>query len=214
MAYTKQQARAYYLNYTKKGKRKGRRKGSGIKKSSSSSKVFGKMMPTSTTTTTMAKPTNESALQMQSVSANEGARSSTTKKIARAKYTKESKEARERINAEKKEFMNQYREQVKAKIDSLREEMKMRLKGMPAGPEKDALKAEYQERIKAIQELKKQQTEQFNEYFKKYKEDTLNSLREKYGIEPKTPSPFETFAELSSGQKGVLDNALGGIGRM
>lgn len=174
MAYTKQQAREYYLNYTKKGILKGRKKGK--KKSKGISKA------------------------------------------ARAKCTAECKAARERIKAEKKEFMRQYREQVKAKISALRDEMKARLSGMPSGPEKDAIRAEYQGRIKNIQELKKQQTSQFNEYFKQYKEKTVNNIRAKYGLKPLAPSkPKESTiqqkkeeqpVQLSEDQKGSLTGAL------
>lgn len=166
MAYTKQQAREYYLNYTKKGKKKGRTKGS---------------------------------------------KKATISKEAREQCNEECKAIRERIKAEKKEFMRQYREQVKAMISSLREEMKARLKGMPAGPEKDALKAEYQERIKAIQDLKKKQTEQFNEHFKQYKEKAVNDVRAKYGLKPlaSSSSPSQTQnVELSEEQKNALSGAL------
>lgn len=166
MAYTRAQAREYYLNYTKKGKKKGRRKKSGISKE------------------------------------------------LRAQCTAECKEVRERIKAEKKEFMRQYREAVKNMISSLREEMKARLKGMPKGPEKDALRAEYQNRIKAIQELKKKQTEQFNEHFKQYKEKAVNDIRAKYGLKPlvsSSSSSSEQKVELSDEQKSALSGALGEV---
>lgn len=136
----------------------------------------------------------------------------TISKEVRAQCTSECREVRERIKAEKKEFMRQYREQVKALISSLREEMKARLKGMPKGPEKDALKAEYQERIKAIQDLKKKQTEQFNEHFKQYKEKAVNDVRAKYGLEPlkssSSSSQSERKVELSDEQKSAIDNAV------
>lgn len=165
MAYTKQQAREYYLNYTKLGKKKGRK----------------------------------------------SKKKATISKVERAQCNAEVKAARERIKAEKKEFMKQYREQVKAMISSLREEMKARLKGMPKGPQKDALKAEYQKRIKAIQELKKQQTEQFNEHFKQYKEKSVNNIRAKYGLEPLASSSSSSSnqkVELSDEQKRALSGAL------
>lgn len=137
---------------------------------------------------------------------------SSISKELRAQCTEECKAVRERIKAEKKEFMRQYREQVKALISSLREEMKARLKGMPKGPEKDALKAEYQERIKAIQGLKKKQTEQFNEHFKQYKEKAVNDVRAKYGLEPlkssSSNSQSEQKVELSDEQKSAIDNAV------
>lgn len=171
MAYTKAQAREYYLNYTKRGIKKGRQKGKGKKKGSGISKE------------------------------------------QRAKCTEECKAVRERIKAEKKEFMRQYREQVKAMIDSLRQEMKAMLSGMPKGSERDVLKAEYQNRIKAIQEMKKQQTEQFNDYFKKYKEDAVNDIRSKYGLKPLASSSSKkseepSNVELSDEQKGMLLGAL------
>lgn len=176
MAYTKQQAREYYLNYTKKGKLKGRKKGKKKKKGIS--------------------------------------------KAARAQCTAECKAIREQIKAQKKAFMQQYREQVKAQIVSLRAEMKNRLAGMPKGPERDALKAEYQNRIKAIQELKKAQTAQFNDYFKQMKEKAVNNIRAKYGLKPLAPSKpkaktekketkeEQPAAELTDEQKGMLSGAL------
>lgn len=139
-------------------------------------------------------------------------------KELRAQCTAECKEVRERIKAEKKEFMRQYREAVKNMISSLREEMKARLKVMPKGPEKDALREEYQNRINAIKELKKQQTEQFNEYFTRYKEKSVNDIRAKYGLKPLAPSKPKTStsqqkkeeppAQLSEEQKGALAGAL------
>lgn len=132
-------------------------------------------------------------------------------KELRTQCTAECKEVRERIKAEKKEFMRQYREAVKNMISSLREEMKARLKGMPKGPEKDALRAEYQNRIKAIQELKKKQTEQFNEHFKQYKEKAVNDIRAKYGLKPlasSSSSSSDQKVELSDEQKSALSGAL------
>ena len=133
-------------------------------------------------------------------------------KELRAQCNAECKEVRERIKAEKKEFMRQYREAVKNMISSLREEMKARLKGIPKGPEKDALRAEYRERIKAIQDLKKKQTEQFNEHFKQYKEKAVNDVRAKYGLGPlkssSSSSQPEQKVELSDEQKSALSGAL------
>lgn len=167
MAYTKQQAREYYYNYTKKGRLKGRKKGK---------------------------------------------KKATISKEARAKCNAECKAARERIAAEKKEFMKQYREQMKAKISALRDEMRARLKGMPKGPERDALKAEYQNRIKSVQELKKQQTEQFNDHFRQYKENTVNAIRAKYGLKPLASSVSkkkeDIKVELTNEQKSMLSGAL------
>lgn len=172
MAYTAAQAHAYYMNYTKLKKKKGRAKGKGKKKSSGISKEV------------------------------------------RKQCNAEVKQVRERIKAEKKEFMRQYREAVKQAITNLREEMKMRLKGMPKGSAKDALRAEYQGRIKAIQELKKAQTEQFNDSFQKYKEDSVNAVRAKYGMEPLESSAKKESgqkAELTSEQKDRLSGALGQV---
>lgn len=137
--------------------------------------------------------------------------SSSISKEQRARCNNECKAIRERIKAEKKEFMRQYREKMKALLSSLRDEMKARLKGMSKGPEKDALKAEYKKRIKAIQELKKQQTEQFNDRFKQYKEKAVNDIRAKYGLKPlksSSSSQPEQKVELSGEQKSAIDNAV------
>lgn len=133
-------------------------------------------------------------------------------KEARVRSNEECRMVRERIKAQKKEFMRQYREQVKSMISSLRQEMSARLKGMPKGPEKDALKAEYQNRIKEIQELKRQQTEQFNEHFKNQKEKAVNDIRAKYGLKPLASSSSslskQKKVELSNEQKRTLSGAL------
>lgn len=143
--------------------------------------------------------------------------SGTVSKAARAQCTAECKAVREKIKAEKKEFMRQYREQVKAAIDALRKEMSARLKRMPKGAARDRLKAQYQERIKAMQELKKKQTQQFNDYFREYKEKAVNDIRAKYGLKPLAPSKPKTNtdttsneqkAELSDEQKNSLSSAL------
>lgn len=132
-------------------------------------------------------------------------------KESRKRCTAECKKIRERIKAEKKEFMHQYREAVKNMISSLREEMKARLKGMPKGPEKDALREKYRNRIKDIQELKKKQTERFNEHFKQYKEKSVNNVRAKYGLKPlasSSSSSSDQKVELSDVQKSALSGAL------
>lgn len=185
MAYTKAQAHEYYENYTKKGLKKGRKKGK-KKKSNAKKKTKG----------VVKKALSKS-------------KKKTISKEQRQACNDECKAARELIAAQKKEFMRQYREQVKELISSLRAEMKERLKDMPKGPEKDALKAEYQKRISDIQELKRSQTEQFNREFQEQKEKTVNGIRKKYGLEPlKSRSSSSVAASLTEAQSSRLSSAL------
>ena len=200
MAYSKQQAHEYYVNYRKKGLLKGRSKGKSKANFSSKNKK------------TVTKDTNNTRSNVSDMLGDNKVPSSIKKKWEKANRDKanaECKEARARIAAEKKEFMAQYREQVKAAVDSLRQEMRARLKGMKKGPEKDALKKEYEERIKQMQELKKQQTEEFNNYFEQYKNQTVNDIRAKYGLDPLKPNrTVKLDVQLSSEQNDKLSSAL------